>query len=176
MPESPAAGVHLELFVRSLSPRGDQSGQAVALRRLEALEGNGTIDGYEVQVCGRELPTRPSDAVTEFGVYLLNRIGVFQEWAARNGRSFGSLFEPEEVSSAITGERYTRLVMPMLVLAEYDDRALRFVSPCEGSDRTWSVPDRLAYLAREGDRAAEADGRLAAARGDPPERRLISPQ
>lgn len=176
MPESQSQGVHLELFVRSLSPGGGaRDRQAAAIRRLEELETRGTIDSFTVHICGRELPARPADAVTEFGTYLLNRIAVFQEWAAVNGRSLARLFEPEHVSCAMTGEDYTRIVMPVMALAEYEDGALRFVSPCAGDERTWSVPDRLAHLVDEG---GEADGAepLGAARAEPPDSQLLTPQ
>jgi DNA-binding Lrp family transcriptional regulator len=175
MSESPTAGVHLELFVRSLCPEGCRSSQAAAVRRLEELEAEGTIDDYTVQVCGRAVPPRPSDAVSEFGTYLLNRIAVFREWAAGEGRSLGAHFQPETVRSTVTGTEYERIVFPIMSLAEYEDGALRFVSPCEGSERTWSVPGRLEYLAAEGETGARTE-RLAGASEEPPDTRLLPTQ
>lgn len=175
MSESPTEGVHLELFVRSLSPRGARSGQAAAVERLRALEGAGTIDGFTVQVCGRELPPRPSDAVTEFGTYLLNRIAVFHRWAAVNDQHLGSLFEPETVRSTMTGEEYERIVLPVMTLAEYEAGSLRFVSPCEGGGRTWSVPERLDYLLEAEPPRSDTED-LAESQGEPPDTRLVSPQ
>jgi DNA-binding Lrp family transcriptional regulator len=172
MSESSTSGVHLELFVRSLCPEGCRSSQTAAIRRLEELEVAGTIDDYTVQICGRAVPPRPSDAVSEFGTYLLNRIAVFQEWAAVDGRSLGTHFEPETVRSTITGEEYDRIVLPVMILAEYEDDALRFVSPSEGSERTWCVPGRLEYLAKEREPRPSTE-RLAGARGEPPDTRLV---
>lgn len=168
MPASTVSGVHCELWVRSLSPRGVRDRQATLVRRLAALAGAGTIDDYGVLVVGRELPARPADAVTDFGRYLLDRIADFQSWAAVNDRSLGSLFEPETVRSTIAGGTDRRIVLPVFTLAEYDDGALRFVAPCQGEAAVWTVQDRLAHLAVVG-AGNDTVEPLSAARATPPE-------
>jgi len=175
MPGSTTEGVHAELYVRSLAPRGVRERQAAVLERLETLVDHGTIADYTVHVCGRELPASPAEAVTEFGTFLLNRIAVFTEWADRNGWTLDSLFETERIESRITGQKHERVEMPVMLLAEYEGRDLRFVSPCSNEATNWSVVDRLDELAAE-DAQPERAEPLRRARADPPDRSAVPTQ
>jgi len=140
---SGSPGVHLELFVRSLSPGGARSSLEGILDRITCLAEQRVIDGYAVRVCGKGIPATPAATRTAFGSYLLNRVAVFHEWAEHNDLSIDSLFEQRRVRSSLTGEDRRELVVPLFVLAEYEDGGLRFVAPCEIDDRVRTVPERL---------------------------------
>lgn len=149
-------GVHAELYVRSLAPRGVRAQQQGVIERLEHLTERGTIEGYAVHVCGKQVPAEPDAAVTDFGAHLLDRVAVFEAWARRNGWSLGGLFDRRELDSAITGEHTEVLVMPVMALAEYEGDDLRFVAPCSTGGTECSVQDRLDDLLA-GDPPVEAD-------------------
>jgi DNA-binding Lrp family transcriptional regulator len=159
-------GIHAELFVRSLAPRGVRTRQQAVVERLQELTERGTVGGYTVHVCGKQVPARAADATTEFGAYLLDRIGVFEKWADRNGWSLESLFERHSLDSSITGEHTEVIVMPVMALAEYEDDDLRFVAPCSTGEQRCSIQDRLDDLLAD-DRPTEAD-RLTEVRNPPP--------
>ncbi len=139
-------GVHAELYVRSLAPRGAADEQATVVETLDKLSDRTTLADYQVHVCGEHLPATPAETQTTFGQYLLNRIAVFTEWAQRNDCSFGKLFERRTVDSALTGATRDVITLPMMTLAEYDGTDLRFVSPCSVDGETVSVRDRLDEL------------------------------
>lgn len=157
----------VELYVRSLSPQGNRSRQRAVLERLKTLDIEGEIGGYDVHVCGQFLPANPDEMKTEFGSYLRNQIAVFELWAAKNELPLDSLFRRREVESTYTDESYTELVVPTMVLAEYEESTLRFVAPCETDEGVWTVTDRLKALP-EGDVPAGIEP-LPDARSPPPE-------
>lgn len=163
----PGEQPRVELYVRSLVPRENRSRQSTVLDQLKRLAIEDEIVDYEVLVCGKRLPANPGDAQTAFGTYLLNRITVFELWAAQNDISLDTLFERRHVDSTYTGETGTELVFPTMVLAEYEGTDLRFVSPCETGDRTWRVTDRLRVLEQAHDPAAVES--LPDARADDPD-------
>lgn len=138
--------LRVELYVRSLVPRQNRSRQSTVLNQLKSLSIEDKIVDYDLVVCGKRLPANPGDARTTFGTYLLNRITVFELWAAQNDISLNALFDRRRIDSTITGETGTELVFPTMVLAEYEGTDLRFVTPCETADRTWRVTDRLRVL------------------------------
>lgn len=141
--------VRVELLVRSLSPRESRGRIECIVDRLDDLVEAGTLADYQVVLTGAELPAMPADAVTDYGRYLLGRIAVFRRWVTATDHSFGSLFERRTVRSSITGEEHDALLLPTVVMAEYEGGALRFVSPCgEGADHV-SVDDRLGTLATD---------------------------
>jgi len=139
-------GVHAELYVRSLAPRGATDEQAAVLETLEALSDRDTLADYQVHVCGEQLPATHADAGTAFGQYLLNRIAVFSEWAERNGCSLGKLYERRSIDSAFTGTTHDVIRLPTMALAEYEGTDLRFVAPCTIDGETISVRDRIDEL------------------------------
>lgn len=141
------AGVRIELYVRSLSPRESRRTIEVVVERLERLVETDVLAGYRVIPTGAELPPTPADAVTEYGEFLLHRLAAVEEWAAASGRSLGSLIERRTVSSAFTGEDHDALVMPTMLMAEYAGTALRFVAPCWTDGERVTVRDRLDALA-----------------------------
>jgi len=163
-------GVHAELYVRSLAPRGLGDRQDAVVETLVTLSAQGTLSEYTVYVCGEQAPASPAAATTEFGQYLLNRVAVFYEWADRNDCSLGSVFERRTVDSSILGERCETLVLPVMVLAEYEGEDLRFVAPCQTGGETITVQDRLDELRDGGD--VDTDP-LPNARASPPSTPLV---
>lgn len=148
--------VTAELYVRSLRPRATYDRQRRAIDRLEALADAGQLADYDVYVTGRAIPASPADALTELGSYLLNRVAVFEEWAARSDRPLAAPIERRSLSSAFTGDRYDALVLPDLLLAEYVDGALRFVAPSGEGEAQVSVHDRLDALEADEFRPGDA--------------------
>lgn len=151
MTGDPSRGVHAELYVRSLAPRGAEDRQATVLETLDKLADRGALVDYDVRVCGQHVPATPAEAGTDFGRYLLNRIAVFSEWADRNGYSLDPLYDHQRIDSSITG--YTRdvITMPVMALAEYEGADLRFVTPCAVDGEIVTVEDRLDELRTGGD-------------------------
>lgn len=164
--ESVDDSVRIELFVRSLSPRESRSRIESIVADLEDHLDAGALAEYRVLVTGRELPAKPADALTDYGTYLRGRVEAFQQWAAVTDRSLGSLFERHTVHSSITEEDYDAIVLPTVAMAEYDGRALRFVSPCQDGDSHVTVTDRLEVIASE--RAAGSDDEPQADADGPP--------
>lgn len=161
-------GVYVEVFVRSLSPRTSRRRLEEIVARLDRLVAADAILQYRVRPTGTELPATPADALTEYGSYLLNRVAAFQEWAAATGRSLGSTVDRRTVYSRFTGEEHDALVLPTVLVAEYDGRALRFVAPCEADGERVTVLDRLDALASEEDLGDEGLPRAAAGLPDEP--------
>jgi hypothetical protein len=148
---STESGVRIDLYVRSLSPRESRRQIEHVVERLERLVADSVLAEYRLIPTGAELPATPDDAVTEYGEFLLHRIGVFEDWAAANGRSLGKLFERRTVFSRFTDEEHDAVSMPTMVMAEYDGTSLRFVAPCQDGAERVSVLDRLDALAMDDD-------------------------
>jgi hypothetical protein len=144
-------GVHAELYVRSLAPRAGTETQTAVLETLQRLSDRDTLAGYELYVCGGQLPARPAETETAYGQYLLDRIAVFSEWARRNDCSLGPLFDRKTVDSSITGTTREVITVPLLALAEYEGGDLRFVTPCSLDGDLVTVRDRLEDLLAGGD-------------------------
>lgn len=138
--------VRVELYVRSLAPRGATESQQAVVSSIRRLEDEGEIAEYTVHVCGREIPATPAEMTTEFGEFLLNRVAVFSAWADRNDYSLGRLFDERTLESAFTDDRRETVVLPAMALAEYEGADLRFVAPCTIDGTTVTVWDRLEEL------------------------------
>lgn len=171
MSGSTDSGVDVELYVRSLAPRGVHPRQRAVIETLAELTDSGIIDHYRIHVCGRQIPASRAADSTEFGAYLRNRIDVFREWADRNGWTLDEAFQHRCFESELTGESVDVLTLPVMTLAEYDQDALCFVSPVESEETTWTVQDRLdALRARADSDTADhlADARTNSPRGPTP--------
>jgi hypothetical protein len=131
------------------------------------LSERGYLGDFEIHVWGRRIGLSTTAARTETGRALLDRIGRFRSWAERNGRSLEPFFDTCECSSSITGEAYTSLVVPTMLLVEYEDDEVRHVAPhrvVDDEDVTGdgtevsadcSIEDRLSTLAEVGDGTTE---------------------
>lgn len=147
-------GRQLLLYVRSLVPRGGRRRQIDVQRRLETLERNGAIDGYEVVVCGRQLPASPSAARTDVGASLASDVEVFREWARRNDCSLGQTLSERTVDHQVTDESYRAVEWPQLVLGEYHNGDLETVTPVDTGSEILTVKERLDEI--EADETATA--------------------
>jgi hypothetical protein len=141
----------LELVVRSLAPGGGKERVDEALRGLAALERSGAVDETSVVVWGNRVPMGADTAGADHAAHVEATVAAFEAWAEATGRSVEQFFRRQVVDSAFDGAPYIALVVPTMVLAEYDDGELVHVSPC--SDRKCrafeSVSDRLATLVAE---------------------------
>lgn len=161
-----------ELYVRSLLPDGHTQQQAAVIDRLQGLSDTDILSDITVQVIGRQIPSTPAEARTELGLFALNRVSVFQEWAKRNDCSLEPAFQVRSVDSEISGEQYRALVFPVQLLAEYEGSDLRCVTPHTTDGETVTVMDRLAMLEGEEESTFTPLERASAARPptqpDPP--------
>lgn len=135
--------VHVELYVRSLAPDQAQSCQDAVIEKLNRLRDESRIDEFRLLVWGKGAPASPADARTVAGLFALNRVAVFSEWAERNGLSLDDHFQRRIVDSSITGEHYRTVRFPIMTLAEYHGPDLSFVAPASGDDVQYTVTDRL---------------------------------
>jgi hypothetical protein len=143
-----ASEVTAVLYVRSLTPAGARGRQEAVIDRLRALCDRGRLGDVEVRVWGDQVGLSTTAARTEMGKRVLERIAECREWADATGRSLEPFFERKERSSSITGESYTALDLPLFLLVEYRDGAVRHAAPCQrdASADTCRVTDRLATL------------------------------
>lgn len=146
MTTSDTGEITLELAVRTLSPRGCQRRQNEVVRRLNALAERGVVDDVSVSVWGDRVATTTADAETDHGREVLDAVASFREWADDHGLSVDPFFETRESHSEFTGESYAALELPAMVLAEYRDGELSWVSPCVDGEEAYTVGDRLATL------------------------------
>lgn len=138
--------ISVELFVRSLSPRGAQTSLDATVERLHALDRRGTIEGFSLTVWGDRLRRESADN-TAVGRAVLDRIERFEAWADRHDLS--SCFERRDVRSTITGDRHTDIVLPVLCIAVYENDRLGCVAPWMSADgdRTHTIEDCIDAIA-----------------------------
>lgn len=158
--------VAVELYVRSLAPRADRGRLHESVTRLQELAEAGTLREFSVVLSGKAIPPTPADTVTELGAYLCNRVAVFREWAASTGRTVGATFQRRSVHSTFTGDDYDAVVLPDMLLAEYEGDDLRFVAPCREDGNVVTVADRVDAL--EAGAPTEPTDRLPRSRAAPP--------
>lgn len=152
------AETRLELYVRSLAPGAAREQQDRIINQLDNLKEAEAIADYNIEVWGREVSTTAAASRTEAGRRVLDKVQEFERWADRNGRSLSSVFEVHEVDSAITGEQYESIVLPLMVLAEYHDDELVGVAPCAYEGAPVTIDECLATLDEQTDRPLLAAG------------------
>jgi hypothetical protein len=156
--------VTVELWVRSLSPRGAGRRRSATIRRLEATEGEG-IEGFRVRVWGDGIARSTPAARTERGRAVLERVAEFEGWAAERGLSLSPAFE--ERSRTLGGDHGVReLVLPEMALAEFRAGTLRWVTPCSDGRRVYTVDEHVDALST-GVAPADADQVSVAEEGSP---------
>ncbi|WP_254271863.1 HTH domain-containing protein [Haloarcula marina] len=134
---------HIELYVRSLLPDGAHDRQEAVLDRLERLDREDEIAGYNVIVWGKQIAPESAAANTEEGKYILNRVAEFRQWALSNNVSLESFYQTTDVDSEATDDAYRAMVLPVMGLAEYHESELAHVAPCTDGDVVHSIVDRL---------------------------------
>lgn len=146
----------VELYVRSLAPDGPRPAVESVVERLHRLNGAGAIDDLTVHVTGRKICRESVTAATGPGEFLLDRVASFDAWADRTGRSIASSFRRLEDARGLDGSDHSGITFPTMAMAEYEDGALRFVSPASEGSTVHTVRDRLDVL----------EGRIADATAD----------
>lgn len=142
--ESPPQ-IRLELYVRSLLPRGACECQEAVVGRLKELVDDGVVDAFEVTVWGRGIA--PSTATeTAAGRDLQRRVEQFSEWARERGLTLRPRFERRPVRSRITDESYDAILFPAMAVAVFRDEDLAFVAPCADGTTVYTVEDVLDAL------------------------------
>jgi len=147
------------LYVRSLAPSGAQRRQAAVIDQLRTLAERDVLDQVEIQVWGKRIDLSRTAARTDTGRGMLDKISRFKAWADTHGYTLEPVFETRHRASSITGEAYTSLVLPTMLLVEYVNDEVRHVTPhqvdqddSEGTDGTETttccgIDDRLDVLA-----------------------------
>lgn len=140
-------GRRLALYVRSLGAHGSSRVQEIVVERLERLQREGVIEGFETHVWGDQLALGGALSRTDAGVALGATVDAVHEWAADAEVELVG-FERRVLASAITDEHHEVVVLPALALVEYEDDVLTHVSPCRKPDGCRTVGDRLLELER----------------------------
>lgn len=134
--------LEVHLYVRSLAAaEGSPYGES-AIERLEALEAAGVVDAHEIEIWGADLVLSTADA-TPVGERILDRLERFQTWIEENGCSFGPAWRIRDRSSWFGDRSPPRLVLPTVILAEYEDGRLRHLAPCADGEELVTVRQRL---------------------------------
>lgn len=148
--------IRLELYVRSLVPRGGCEHQEAVIDRLRGLADDGVVDHFEVTVWGRGIG--PAATATDTGRELQDLVEAFSEWASDHGMTLRPRFEPRPVRSRLTGEEYDAVYFPAMALAAFRGEDLSFVAPCADGTTTYTVRDVLeAFETTAGDGQEQVD-------------------
>lgn len=132
----------VEVFVRSLAPPvGACQQQDSVLEQLQSFERQGLIDGVDISVWGKSICTDSTAAQTEPGRRFLDHLEEFSTWEARTESAVTMPFEEKTVSSSITNEQYTKIVLPRVCLTVYSGEQLELVLPCEINGDCYCVGD-----------------------------------
>ncbi|MDT3436686.1 HTH domain-containing protein [Haloarcula sp. 1CSR25-25] len=137
---------HIELYVRSMLPDGAHERQEEVIGRLETLDEEDHIDGFNVIVWGKQIAPRSAAARTEEGKYILNRVAEFKQWALTSNVSLDSFYQDTTVDSEVTESAYDALTLPVMGLAEYDGSELVHLAPCTKDDVVHTTMDRIERL------------------------------
>lgn len=121
---------------------------------VRASAGNDTVDGIIETLRGHERAGRlgsltvrswPSSVALE-GTRnrdVVETVEAFREWAAERAASLEPAFSVTERVSEFTGARETRLRLPVVCLAVYEDGELYSVVPNRTPERACTVPKAL---------------------------------
>lgn len=139
----------VELCVESFHPSGAVSRLEESVERLRELEAAGRIDEFDLVVWGDRLGTATRVAGTDAAERVRERIRACTEWAEANGRTFRPNFDVRRTDNEFTGESYTAIDLPSMLLVEYEGNAVSHVAPSSDGTSTRSVTDRLRTLAAE---------------------------
>jgi len=140
-------GTRVELYVRSLSPDEGRGPQSAVLETLRHLEDENRIDELSVSIWGRQIALSTTAAQTDEGRAILETIESFRSWARATDRSLEPLLETREITSSVRNETRVSLVLPTILLAEYDgDGELIHVTPHMADGSVTTVADRLETL------------------------------
>lgn len=147
MYESPPDSGHcVELYVRSFAPGSSHGLQDAVLRRLRELVDVGRLDGMRLHVWGDSICPESAAARTAAGEFVLDRVSTFVAWARANGFTPRSCLRATDVCSTLADVEYTAIRFPQMLLAEFRDGELLFLSPCGDTARSIAVLEHLDAL------------------------------
>lgn len=135
-----------ELCVESLHPTGAQPQLEAVVGRLRRLVSDDALDGFDVTVWGDRIGVSTAAAGTEAGESIRATVEDCVDWAAANDRTFRPCFDVRSTRDAITGEEYTVIDLPAMVLVEFVDGAIVHAVPSSDGTVTETVSDRLSAL------------------------------
>lgn len=135
-----------ELCVESLHPTGAQPQLEAVVGRLRRLVSADSLDGFDVTVWGDRIGVSTAAAGTEAGESIRATVEDCIDWATENDRTFRPCFDVRSTSDVITGDEYTVIDLPAMVLVEYVDGAIAHAVPSSDGTVTETVSDRLAAL------------------------------
>jgi len=136
----------VDVFVRSLAPTNGLERQRAVIDRLDRLESDGAIDGYDVHVWGEAVAVDAPLSATETGRGVRTRVAAFQQWALAENVSVQPFFERTERSSAMTGDEQTVITLPSITVAEREKAELVGMAPHRSEGEVVSVLDYLDEL------------------------------
>jgi hypothetical protein len=133
----------LDLYLRSLAPRGGSDRSRRVLDSVEALAANDVVDDVRVSVWGDRLCLDDAFATTEPGRMMLDTVERIQEWGGDDEASARSYFQEREVHNSITGAEYTVVVPPEMCLCIHLDTQLSGVFPARIDGHEYSIADYI---------------------------------
>lgn len=135
--------VTLELYVRSLVPRGAGGRLDGILEDLSTLATRSRVDGYEVTVWGDAVGVDGPTSVTRPGAEALATVELFESWADEMGADFPVR---ETTRGTVADDPLRVLELPPVALAEYRGDDLTKVTPHLRDDAVTTVGDHVGSL------------------------------
>jgi len=136
----------VKLFVRADPELGCETQKQAVLDQLEALDADGRIDDYEINIWTKAIRLSGPLEGTSYYQRVVDHFEAFREWADQEGVLLNAAFKIESVECEITGERYTVLSLPSICLAVYEDGELCAVYPHATDDTAQTASSCLQEL------------------------------
>ncbi len=136
----------IRLFVRADPELGCEAQKQSVIHRLAALEDEGQIGSYDVDVWAGEIC--PSGPLTETAYYqrIFDHISAFRTWASKAAVSLDFAFKRTTLTCEMTDETYSIVSLPSMCLAVYEGDDLCGVYPHCNNGELYTIADCLAEL------------------------------
>lgn len=138
--ETATTGVTGELLVRSGVPVGGTE------NRLDRLVDAGVFAGIEITRVACEIGLSSTACRSVPGPWVRNRIAAGRAWAGAAGVRLAPFVSTREVREPVTGEVYTAMRPPAVMLIEETDGGIIQVTPHTREGEPTTVADRLTEL------------------------------
>ena len=137
----------VELWLRSVSS-WTVGRKGAFVDDLAALSAQGTIEDYEVNMWNDHVPVDGVHDLTPREQTVRDRVDTIHEWAEENDYDLPAFSRSTKVRG-FDGPSYEATVLPLAVLAGFEDGELQWMAPYsdEEADEHVSVQDRLDDLA-----------------------------
>lgn len=144
---SDATDLFVEVNVRSLAPPlATHDGQREIIDRFAALSEEKVLTGTRVSILGERICLCETCGGTQSGAAALDRVRLYERWAATSDLEISVPFERRTLHSTITDVECEVIVPPRIAVAVYDDASLLYVFPCEIEGTVYTVTDALEAL------------------------------